>query len=273
MRTLNVGGIPTSLGEIINYKYHLDLIKNNYDEIILSFHTALWKSTLYTNRSDWLHREALWNKYVADLGNLFFSEPPYVLMPSSSVFRGDLAGLLRLINIPPQRANLSQYLCKGAALNISPYIVITTKVRDLRPANFDQMYNILKRHNVVVLGERFVEMRKEYVDGKIPVFGIYDEILKYIPHEKLIDLTVPALGETVSDLSQIQQDCFIMHNAKCVVSLGIGGNLNMAIASGAKIVGYRADNHRLANQLYQLETPDFVVTKDWKKFMDNLEMI
>lgn len=272
MRILDVGGIPTSLGEIINYKYHLDLVKNNYDQIKLSFSTDLWKASLYTEHSDWNQREVLWRKYLNDLGNLFFSEHPYVLQPRSASFRGDLSGLLSLLNMQPQRPNLSQYLCKGLAINVNPYVVLTTKVREMnRTPTIHEMYRILQNHNVVVLGERVVEMRKEYINNRTPVYGIYDEIINNIPKHKIIDLTVPALGETVSDLTQIQQDCFIMHNAKCVVSLGIGGNLNMATASGAKVIGYRADNNRLANIMYQTETANFAVTKDMNRFISLLK--
>lgn len=271
MNVLNVGSIPTSLGEILNYKYHLDLIKNRYDQIRLSFNTDLLRTGLYVNAPDWSSKELLWRKYINDLGNLFFSEPPYILEQRSTTFRGDLSGLLNLIGIPPQRSNLSKYLCKGLALNTSPYVVITTKVREMQPMNFSEMFDALKNQKLVILGERKVEMRKEYVNQRISVFGIYDNIINNIPKDKIIDLTVPALGETVSDLSKIQQDCFIMHNAKCVVTLGIGGNLNMAVASGAKIIGYRTDNNVLANTMYNGETNDFAVTKNWSKFIDLLK--
>lgn len=271
MRVLEVGGIPTSLGEIINYKYHLDLIKHKYDRINLSFNTELWKSGLYTNTSDWNQREILWKKYITDIGKLFFSEHPYVINPTSKVFRGDINGLLSLIKISPKKAELHKYLCRGVALNTQdPYVVITTKIREMPPRNLYEMYSILRNHNVVILGERKVEMRKEYVDGRISVFGIYDEIIRSIPREKIIDLTVPALGETVSSLSQIQQDCFIMHNAKYVVTLGIGGNLCMAIASANKVIGYRTDSNHMADAMYNEETENIIVTKNWDKFIQTL---
>ena len=99
MNNLNLGGIPLSLGEIINFKYHLDIVKNNYQQITFSFHRPLLKSHLNVNEQ----QERSQNKYLDDIGQLFFSEAPYKVVPYSDKFLGDLSWLLRIIKIPAQK--------------------------------------------------------------------------------------------------------------------------------------------------------------------------
>ena len=284
MRVLNVGGIPTSLGEIINFKYHLDLIKREYDQIVLSFQRSLLKEGLYVDNPDWAEREKLWEKYLIDLGQLFFSEPPYVLEQVSEKFCGDMNGLIDKINIRPQKAELGHLLCKGTSLNIGEYIVITTKIRDINRTTFDAMapnfWSVLQKlankYKIVILGERKVETRKEYNvehkrSGRPIPFGIYEDIIQYIPKDKLEDRTVAALGETVSDLTQIQQDCLIMKEAKFVITIGIGGNFCLATASANMVIGYRADNISFADGIFNYkEYPNAIVTKSSNRFLNAL---
>lgn len=282
MRILDYGGLPTSLGEIINAKYHLDLIKDQYDQIKLSFHTQLWATGLYTNTPDWPQRKQLWEKYLTDLGQLFFSEPPYVLDPVgvSHKYGGDCQHLVNLLRITPQKAEMSQYLCKGTSLNLGEeYIVITTKLRHI-PKNFfyprsielwRTLQKLSAKYKIVILGERHVEMRREYQHIQNEVFGIYEQIISNLPPDRIVDLTVPALGETVSDLKQIQQDCLIMNEAKFVITIGVGGNSCMAHSTAKMAIGFRADNLPFANIVFGKEYPNMIVTKDWGYFIKVLE--
>lgn len=280
MRVLDYGGIPTSLGEIINAKYHFDLVKNEYDQIRLSFHRQLWDGGLYTENPDWEQRKQLWEKYLIDLGQLFFSEPPYVLEQSSEKYGGDCGTLIQRLNITPQKAEMSHLLCKGTSLNLGEeYIVITTKLRHVEkkffyPHSID-LWNVLKKlsikYKIVVLGERIVEMRKEYRNAQNEIFGIYEQIISNLPNDRIVDLTVPALGETVSDLKQIQQDCLIMNEAKFVITLGVGGNSCMAHSCSKMAIGFRADDLPFANIVFGREYPNLIVTKDWNYFIKTLE--
>lgn len=281
MRILDHGGLPTSLGEIINIKYHLDLVKNQYDKIILSFHKQLWSEGLHTEAPDWEEKRKLWDKYLLDIGKLFFSEPPYVLLNVSTKWGGDAGDLIRKLKLTPQKATMPHLLCKGASLNLGEeYIVITTKIRYLDKKIFyphsislwQTLNELSKKYKIVILGERVVEMRKEYLSSQNSIFCIYDQIISNLPQERLVDLTVPALGETVSDLKQIQQDCLIMNEAKFVVNLGIGGNSCMSLASAKMTIGFRFDNIWLSDFLYHnKEYPDAIVTKDWDHFIKTLK--
>lgn len=281
MKVLDYGGIPTSLGEIINIKYHLDTIKNQYQEIKLGFHTQLWDGCLHTEAPDWGAKKQLWDKYLNDLGKLFFSESPYVLIPHPTVYGGDIGILVQRLQMQPLKPSMSQFLCKGTSLQLDEeYIVITTKIRHLPKSIFypraGELWRVLnqlsKKYKIVILGERVVEMRKEYDSIAHEVFGLYEQIISNIPAERIVDLTVPALGETVSDLKQIQQDCLIMNEAKFVITLGVGGNFCMATSTAKMAIGFRADRLNFTDRIFlNREYPDAIITKDWAYFIRVLE--
>jgi len=279
MNVLDFGGLPTSLGEIINFKHHLDAIKHNYDKIIISFHTELWKTGLHTNASDWHVKKALWDKYIKDIGQLFFSQPPYELRPVSTKFGGDINQFIATMNIRPQKSEVGHLLCKGTPLNIGEYIVITTKTREFHRHQFDhiapQFWSIIKeiskKYKVVILGEKMVEMRKEYMGLNPRPFGIYNDIVNNLPQECIVDLSVPALGETVSDLSKIQQDCLIMKEAKFTISFGCGGNHCLSAAVSDMAIGYRTDNFSYNDTIFNhREYPNAIITKNPEHFLQTL---
>lgn len=282
MRVFDFGGLPTSLGEIINFKWHLDLVRPNYDKIVVSFHTDLLKTGLHSTTPDWAHKQALWNKYLTDIGQLFFSEPPYERLPTSKKFGGDITHLIAKLHLRPRKAELGHLLCRGTPLNIGEYVVITTKTREIQRAQFDQiaprfwevMKAILPKYKIVILGEKKVEIRKEYERLRIRPFGLYDDIIKHLPPNtsQIVDLTVPALGEVVSDLKQIQQDCLIMQQAKFVISFGIGGNHCLSTAVSNMAIGYRTDNVEYNNTIFDnKEYPNAIITKDADRFLGALK--
>lgn len=270
-------GLPTSLGEIINIKWHLDIIKNQYDQIKLSFDKTLFNMCLHTEADDWPTKKILWDKYLDDIGRLFFSEPPYVLTNIPYRLR-NFDNMIRDYSLQPIKVNMGHILCSGKSLDIGEeYIVITTKARDLFKKIFlplsTQLWSVLsklsKKYKIVILGERHVEMRKEY--GSDTVFGIYEQIIANLPNERILDLTVPALGETVADLKDIRQDCLIMKEAKFVVTVGIGGNFCLSTSVANMAIGYRHDNLAVANKVFGQEYSNAIITKDWNYFIKVLE--
>ena len=281
MRVLDIGGIPTSLGEIINIKYHLDMIKDQYDQIKLNYHTALWKDSLYVEAPDWKDKKRLWDKYLNELGALFFSEKPYMLGKATNKWAGDAPFLIKGWKMQPQKVNMTNLLCKGKSLDLDEeYIVITTKVRYVKKTIFYphsiQLWNILQqlsqKYKIVILGEKIVEMRKEYVSSSDSIFGLYDQIICNIPADRILDLTVPMLGETASDLTQIQQDCLIMNEAKFVITIGVGGNFCLSTSVAKMAIGFRADHLVFTDQIFQgKEYPDAIITRDWNHFINVLK--
>ena len=242
--------IPTSLGDIINIKTHLDSVKSQYNSINLNYHYALWNGALDLNKQ----QEQQWRSLLKELGQLFFSEEPYTIGKNTYPFY-DTEKLIRSFSIKPIKPYLPQ-LCKGEKLDIGEYVVLTTKVRSLDKLPFFQrspeFWNALKTHKVVILGEREVEQRKEYLVPQLKnqVFGIYDQAIYNLRRELLVDRTIPALGNSVSTLKQIQQDCLIMRDAKAVICLGNGGNQVMAHAAGAKVINYREVYSWLGDEMF-----------------------
>lgn len=278
MTILNLGGIPTSLGEIINFKFYLDLVKHQYTEIKLGFHTPLLQQGLYTDTLDWPYKKQLWDKYLRDIGVLFFSQPPYILLSNTGKFYGNINRLINDMKLTPTLPRLVEILPKGVSLNIGEYIVITTKAREIDPKTFflnsiklwSTLSKLSQKYKIVVLGEKIVEMRKEYKNSN-QIFSIYEQIMVNVPTDRIVDLTVPALGETVADFKNIQQDCLIMNQAKFTITIGIGGNCCMSTASSNMAIGYRTDNDTLANLTYGRDYPYGIITKDWNYFISILE--
>jgi len=268
------------LGDLICIKGQTDPFKHQFDQMKITYDPGIinvYKSgdTKYMN-------------FLDEIGRLFFSEHPYVLVkdPSNtkSVNWGRIKGqqgLCRAYGIPLVKPNLKHLLCRGTVLNIDEeYIVITTKHRTFARSYFNKigdrfwgtMRKLADRYRIVILGEKVVEASKEYREHGIEnTYGIYDDIIKNIPADRILDLTVPALGITCPNLQQIQQDCMTMNEAKFVVMLGIGGAFCMATAV-ANTIGHRNDGDGLADELYNnREHPDAFITKNFDAFIHRLE--
>ena len=99
-----------------------------------------------------------------------------------------------------------------------------------------------------------------------------DQIIANLPNDRILDLSVPALGETVADLKDIRQDCLIMRDAKFVLSIGCGGNTCMSTSTANMSIGFTGDNLEFANILYNNRAyQNCIMTKDWNLFIRTLE--
>lgn len=117
-----------------------------------------------------------------------------------------------------------------------PYIVITTKVRDFSHSKYlktkDIFINILKslstKYKIVVIGEKLIEDTIE--NRELSIFSIYKDIVQNI--ENVIDLTEETISskENPPKLDKIRKDCDLMNKANCVITLGDGGNVVLALS-------------------------------------------
>jgi hypothetical protein len=262
--------IAQGIGDNIMAKCYADQVKDRYDQIYFTHHAPIVQREKNNSPQYW--------NFLHEVGQLFFTEPPYVYNQGEHPFR-DGEGLISDFNIVPQKPQVSQYkhlLCKGTSLNLpEEYIVLTTKIRYVERSFFNQiepqLWQTIKelsnKYKIVILGERQVEICQDYLyHGINQIYGIYPEIIKNVPANRVLDLTIPALGITSPTLSQIQQDCLIMSEAKLVITLGLGGNFCMAIAT-SNVVGYRRDNIKCANDIYDQKYSDAMVSKDWNEFI------
>jgi len=262
--------IPIGLGDIIYVKAMLDAIPNRYDQIKIKYHREIIQSYKF---------DPGYNKFLDDIGALFFSNPPYVITEEPGIPFYGLVSICQDHGITPVKPRLQHLMCKGEPLQIDgEYIVMVTKVRYLSRHLLDtkvmEMWNIIKqlstKYKIVILGEREVQMHAGYVQiGTNDVYSIYDSIKHHVPEDRIIDLSIPALGISSPSLSQIRQDCLIMNKAKFVITLGVGGGFCMATAV-ANVIGYREDSDSIANVVFSSEYPDAVVTGSWNRFIYKL---
>jgi hypothetical protein len=260
--------LPVGLGDLIYAKALLEPVKHRFERINLTFNQHLLST-----------HDANYPAFIDGLSKILFTGHPYRLIARNYPHIG-ATQIASIYGLTPQKPDLGHLLCKGMPLNIgSEYIVLTTKIRWLKRHQYhevrDRFFDLINRlgvkYKVVLLGEKVVERNEEYQHwGEDEIYGVYQDIVDRVHPDKLLDMTIPALGITSSDLTQFQQDCLIMQGAKIVITLGIGGNFSMATAV-ANTVGYRRDGDELADIIYAREYPTAKITKDWNRFRQILE--
>jgi hypothetical protein len=263
--------VPIGLGDLIYMKAMFDPVKDSFSEINLNFHR---EGITLSKKDD------NYNVFLDDLGNLLFGQEPYKIDTGNQYPYCRLAEVVTSYGITPQKPELADILCSGTSLSLDePYIVINTKVRALErkllngkmPEFWTCLLQLVKKYKVVILGERAIEMNGEYIVYTNEfIYSLYPEIIKHVPTDRLIDLTVPALGITSPILSQIQQDCLIMNQAEFVINFGIGGGFCLASAV-ANLIGYRYDDDFVADCVFENKVYDnATVTKNWNTFISKI---
>lgn len=274
MKSLQIS-IPLGLGDLIIIKTQLDTVKHEYDLIEITPYKALYQQCLHTEDAGWPARKILWDKYLADVGKLFFSESPYKMSDINYPYMST-ENMIKQLNLTPKKPELAHLLAKGKSLELdAPYIVLHTKARHINKQilypNIIQLWDLLKKisnkYYIVIVGEKVVEMRKEYEGLKNEIFSLYEQMITNLPTNRVIDLTLPALSETVSDISQIQQDCLIIHEAAASITFGLGGNFCLSTAVAKMAIGFRTENFWLTNAVFTQEYSNAIITKDWARFM------
>jgi len=263
--------INVGLGDHLFVRMFMDGIKDQYDRIAITHSRPAMRFWHHDNQARW--------DFNLKLASAVFGEPPYVLVPNAHFPFFPVERLVKEVNNKPVKPNLD-CLCVGKSIGLK-YIVITTKARQFPKIIFDQikdkitasLQKLASEHTIVILGEREVEKTIEYNAevNRHQVFGLYDYLINILPPNKVVDLTVPALGVATSAFSQFQQDCLIMKEADAVVSLGTGGNIWMAACMAKQSVVLRADTE--LDRLGITEYPDVSLTKDVDQFTNFLAQL
>lgn len=266
--------ICLGLGDLIMWRGYLDPVKHQYDSIKLAPNLDLLKTYRDSRQTDL--------DFIMEFGKLLFSEPPYSFSLEQHPFRFQL-DMVEELKLDPQTPHFPEILCKGEKLPVSePYLVVNTKVRFLDHRkyinHFQHLGKILTelsgKYLIVVMGERQVERSFEYSLGNNPneIFSLYPFLMPYLPPERIVDITVPALGITLPNLNKIQQDCMVMRDAVSCINMGVGGSLSLAMAS-SKVIGFRADQDPMANALFSKEHNNALVTRDWMLFIKRIQQL
>jgi hypothetical protein len=265
--------IPIGIGDLLYLKAMFEPIKDSFSSINLN--TSMFLLEDYKKSPDN-------QQFVKSLVELLFSEAPYTINAEPAPYQS-LSQISQNNNIVPQKPELAHILCQGTSLDLEePYIVINTKVRYMLDSTLEstirEFWSLLNelsiKYKIVILGEREIEMNSEYKIHNSKgnyIFSLYPHILNNIKdHNRLLDLSVPALGVTSPDLQKMRQDCLIMKEAKFVIQFGVGGSFCLATAV-ANTIGYRIDDDYIADQVFGKNYSNAVITKDWNTFIRALK--
>jgi hypothetical protein len=265
--------ICLGLGDNIVARIIFDTVKHEYNLIKISHD----KNVIRHHKNG----DSAYLKFLDDIGTLLFTEPPYIFDHNAYQAIHTL-NTVKSLSVPVTKPKLQHLLCKGTPISIDEeYVVITTKIRAISRKKILPMliklWKVLQKlstkYKIVILGEREVEKNVEYGHFMDLAYGIYDQIITNLPTDRVIDLTIPALGVTAPTLPQIQQDGLIMQRAKFIITLGLGGNVWLAATAGNKVIGYRneTDNDYAADIILNPNFTSAKIFKNWDEFIKTLE--
>jgi hypothetical protein len=268
--------IPGGIGDLIMIRGYLDSIKHQHHEIKVSPSREILRI--------WRPDDDKYPIFLEQLGKILFSDAPFKFEWGDFPYY-DQPQLVKSFYINPRRFDLSHLLCKNPVQMEEPYIIITTKVRFVFKQTLFPMLNQLwqalqtasKKYKIVIMGEREVERSKEYQIDTNPqgVYSLYEQMVANLPADRIIDLTVPALGITPPNIIKLLSDCNIIRGAKCVVTVGVGGNFGLSLATAKCTLGYRNDEIQVDKNLDCVyDNKEFsdgtCITKNWSQFIERV---
>lgn len=271
--------IPVGIGDIIYIHAQLNAVKNNFSKILLSPNFNLFR--MYRDSNEKNVNENI--QFTKDFCNLIFSQTPKFEITQNNNFPYKTSqSIWNQDGFAVCKPNLQHLLCTNEKIINNKYIVITTKVRELdlniylnvksKLLNF--LNNVSSKYKIVILGERNIEMTPEYlVHGHNKIYSIYNDIIKNIPKENIIDMSIEKMGKTSPQLSSLIKDCTIMKFSNVTISLGIGGNfcISSAISNVSNFSSYPL--HKTTDYLYSNhKCKEIHVTSDINQFVNNCEI-
>jgi len=266
MKTLGLS-IAIGLGDAIFISAAINNIKQNYDNIYLN--PLLELAETYKNNGieysefflNFLRLLCFDSKYIINDKSKSF---PFV--PTENLFN----------NITPVVPRFSiQLHCDNYIPISEEYIVITTKIRQLhinlykktKDSLLNSLNKLSEKYKIVILGEREIEINNEYSHyGSKHIYNIYKDLITV---NNILDLTIPKLGITVPNINQLKKDCTIMNKAKCVITLGCGGNFALASATAEKLIAYRNDDYKFVDVIFK-NNKDLILTNNNLSFIKHL---
>lgn len=264
--------INVGIGDHLFLRIFMDGVKDQYEQIAITHSRP--------GMAFWHNNDAKRWDFNLQLGKLLFSEPPYVLVPNVYFPFYPNDRIISELNNKPVIPNVD-YLCAGKSLGIDKYVVLTTKVRQIVKSDFEQakdkltpaLRKLADKYTIVISGEKEVQRTREYEAevNRNQVFGLYDYFIEILPPERILDLTIPALGITCSTLPQLQQDCLIMKEAEAVINFGIGGNLWISTCVAKQTIDWHGDPNPIMDLMRGL--PGYHVTRSLDQFIQFLETV
>jgi hypothetical protein len=145
----------------------------------------------------------------------------------------------------------------------SNYIILFTKVRDYNRSNYElfskELFKILNNLNtkIILLGEKNVHYYGEYsFHGKDVIYSLYDDYIKNIQNEKILDLTKDDYVADNINVESIINDLTLISNSKKIIMIGGGGFWCTSLFTD-KLISLnneetiRKFNHELNHQIFE----------------------
>jgi hypothetical protein len=259
------------IGDLIHYRGLLDNLLPYYDVININLCLNLLNEYKPDNKNENII-------FLDNIANLIFNNEKYNIVLNYTDNHIPTHVFQQQNNVDCNIPNLVNEFCNENNIIDGEYIVLTTKARSIdrqlflsRKDTFCSVLNdISKKYKIVLLGERSVEMNKEYQHiGINNIFSIYEDIVDYLNKDNLVDLTIPALGITIPNIENLKKDCSIMKDAKKVITFGVGGNFSIALTVSSAI-SYFEGGSSVSISLSNIRNSTEIVTRQWYEFINAL---
>lgn len=257
--------VNMGVGDLLIIRGELDKVKDKFKQVYITPNIPFFndiRSKEYTKG------------FIREYIELLFPPPYYKITSDLSYPKRDGHGIQTFDKIAiASPHHLTDLFCVGKPLDIGPYVTINTKIRIIQKSsyiNFRQQFyekilELSEKYPLVILGDRKLPGWKEFKMFPNDIFTIYDDIVKYIPKEKYIDLTFNDLH--TGTLQRIQQDCLYMKNAVNNIFLGAGGSWCLALVSGKSLSYYEPGNSNNHWREYTKIKSDAYITDNLQKYL------
>lgn len=275
------------IGDVILTRNILDGVKHQYDKINITPNNRIIDQ--YKNG------DKNFKNFIYSFMKIMFSDKPYSVKQNQAYPRFSCMDNIyqNIIISDESKYSIKTYskeLCVGEPLQISDYIVISTKVRGApllndfntfyRKQYLDALLRLCDKYKIVILGERDVLDNVEYRSiGPQRIYCIYNDLMQVLLNTgQVIDMTISGNEASIPTLKKLQQDCLIMNNAKNVISLGFGGNFILTLASAKAITSFVGDEETIisgfapyyVHMAHYPQREDVCITTQFTNFIEKL---
>lgn len=237
-------GLFMGIGDVLMSRVTLDAVRRRYNRISVSPSPSLINA--YRNRP------GDYRRFIDEWMSVLFGAHPYEIHDASyPMLAPETIAAGHGIKVPMPR--LAGLLCHGREGDLPqvPYLVIPCKVRGvssdvwrvIKTEFLQEIRALSSRYLIALVGERNVVNNAENRAHAGSIFSIYQDLVRTIPKESLVDRTQPSLDSEHLCVPTIRRDCLLMNRARAVICVGIGGNFCLALATAKRLVCFRRDEN------------------------------
>lgn len=273
----------TGIGDILYTRAYLELLKSKYNRIFVS----VFKDQLCWRDGGGPHDVTNYLSFLKDLFGWIFSLENcfYVDLEAYGypvlawhevcstnrlqVIKPNLTGYLNTVVPTPEYAAYDDYiviLTKARWFSLGMFASICRPIWDAITAKS-------QKYKIIILGERVLEPNYENRYHGASISSLYPYIMKNLPNENMIDLTVPALGITSPNIDKFKNDCYLINKAKACITFGFGGGFCMATSFGKALCYYNCQDQFVNDIFHNGWVDGSLVTNDIQLFINAINNI